>query len=93
MIPTRDHTEIRRWAAKHKAVPAENPPITFDGKPTMLHFLMEAARKGTPELKPISWEAFFAKFDLLGLALAYDEASPRFDLLRLQSSEKVSSLD
>ena len=93
MIPTRDHAEIRRWAARHDAVPAEVPPIKFDGKPTMLHFLMGAAKEGTPELHPISWESFFAEFDLLGLALAYDELTPRFDLVRIEQSHETSLLD
>ena len=91
MIPTRDHKEIRRWAAKHNAVPAESTPITFDSEPTMLHFLMGAAKEGTPELHPISWESFFAKFDLLRLALAYDEVTPQFDLVRIEQSPRVAS--
>ncbi len=93
MIPTRDHKEIRRWAAKHDAMPAESTPITFDSEPTMLHFLMGAAKEGTPELHPISWESFFAKFDLLGLALAYDEGTPRFDLVRIEPAQRAVALN
>ena len=84
MVPTRDHAEIRRWAARHNAMPAEIMPLVFDSLPARLHFLVGDAKIGTPELRPISWESFFAQFDLLGLAFAYDDHSPRFNLVRIE---------
>ena len=86
MTPTRDHKSIRSWADRHGAAPAEVMVHVFDSEPTMLYFLFGDARAGTPELRPISWEDFFARFDLLGLALAYDEETQRFDLVRLDKS-------
>ena len=88
MIPTRDHAEIRIWAARHNAVPAEIMPRAFDSQPAVLHFLTGDATKGTPELRPISWESFFAQFDLLGLSFTYDENTSRFDLVRVEQQAK-----
>ena len=90
MIPTRDHEQIRRWAARHNAVPAEIKPFLFDGQPAVLHFLIGKGNKGTAEIRPITWEMFFAQFDLLGLALAYDDNTPRFDLVRIEGARQDS---
>ena len=87
MIPTRDHNEIRLWAQKHNAVPAEVRLLKFDGEPSVLHFLMGAARSGTPELHPIQWADFFARFDLLGLAFAYDDRSSQFAIVHLDKNK------
>lgn len=82
MLPTQDHKTIRTWAGKHDAVPAEILPLIFDSVPAVLTFLV-GNRDGTPEIRPISWEAFFLQFDLLDLSLAYDNCSSRFDLVRV----------
>jgi len=84
MIPTRNHQEIRQWATRHHAVPAEVRIIKFDGEPAVLYFLMGEARKGTPELRPIDWEDFFARFDLLNLAFAYADDSSQFAIVRIE---------
>jgi len=86
MIPTRDHAEIRRWAAAHDAVPAEIVPLKFDGEPTILHFLFGDARVGTPELRPITWEDFFARFDVMELSLAFDDDSGDFHIVRVEKA-------
>jgi len=39
---------------------------------------------GTPDIRPIVWGNFFARFDLLGLALAYDD-SPDFQILQIEA--------
>lgn len=79
--PTSNHAEIWQWAARHQASPAEISPGKFDGEPSILHFLFgELRAKGTAELHPISWDDFFARFDLMGLTLVYDE-TPMFELL------------
>ncbi len=69
---TKDHDEIFAWAMEHDAVPAEVRRPTFDHQPTALRFLSGEAKSGTPELCPISWEDFFARFDLMRLAVVFD---------------------
>ena len=79
--PTCDHDEIFLWAQRHSAVPAEVVPRKFDGEPSLLYFLFGRERAGTPEIRPISWEDFFARFDLMELLIVYDD-SPYFELLQ-----------
>ena len=87
MLPTRDHQAIRQWAARTGAVPAEVKPRKFDGEPSILYFLFgSAAKNGTPEIRPISWEDFFARFDLLDLSMVYDQTSSQFEIVRLEKS-------
>ncbi len=71
--PITDHDEIRQWAVSCKAVPAEVSPDQHDGKSPILQFMFLDGSLNRPELTPISWEDFFAKFDLLGFALAYED--------------------
>lgn len=54
MVPTQNHKIIRHWATTHDAVPAEMPPLKFDGEPAVLTFLLGNAKVGTPEIRPIS---------------------------------------
>lgn len=82
--PTSDHGEIFAWASRHDAVPAEVIPRVFDSEPAILHFLFGKAKAGLPEIKPISWESFFAQFDLLGLVMVFDD-SPTFEILQDES--------
>lgn len=84
MTPTQDHKTIRHWALTRDAAPAEIFPLKFDGQPAVLTFLMGDARRGTPEIHPISWESFFAQFDLLDLSFTFDDKSIRFDLVRVE---------
>ncbi len=86
MKPTRDHAKIRNWARRHDAAPAEIKPFVFDGEPSILYFLFGASKAGTDEIRPISWEDFFAKFDLLELAMAWDEDQPIFELFKVGKS-------
>lgn len=85
MLPTRDHDVVRRWATTHNALPAEITPFLFDSEPAILTFLL-GNREGTPEIHLISWESFFAQFDLLGLSFAFDHRSSQFDLVRVEGS-------
>ena len=86
MPVTNDHDIIQHWAKRFGAVPAERKVFTFDSEPALLHFLFGAAKAGTPELRPITWEDFFARFDLLGLSVALDNESPDFDIVRVATS-------
>ena len=70
--PITDHDEIRRWATSVDAVPVEVIGGFHDGEPAILRFTFGTASEAEPTLRPISWESFFAQFDLLGLALAFD---------------------
>ena len=65
---------------RHAAVPAEVKLFKFDGEPSVLYILFGDARGGTPEIRPISWEDFFARFDLLGLSIVFDE-SPYYQFI------------
>ena len=79
--PTCDHDIVVAWAQHHQAVPAEvatNGPYAIG--PT-LSFLFSRVSQHPSHLRPISWEAFFAVFDLFDLAFAFEKdpgASSRF---------------
>ena len=91
MIPTRDHKQIRAWAARHGAVPAEADRMVHDGQPTILHFLFgDAAITGTPDLKPISWEQFFAHFDVLDLSMAWHDDTGFFEIVRVEKPQPAA---
>jgi hypothetical protein len=81
--PTSDHEEIRLWATMTKARPAEVSPRVFDGQPAVLRFLFDKAPKDETDMHPISWESFFAMFDLMGLALVYDR-NGSYELLKVE---------
>lgn len=42
-----------------------------------------------PEIYPISWESFFAQFDLMGLSVAFDEKTARFDIVRVEKGSEA----
>ena len=83
--PTTDHTEIRHWAQKHNAVPVEVLPDHIDSEPATLRLVLTAQAK-SPELKQISWDEFFIKFDELGLTFVYDNGSTGYnEILQVES--------
>ena len=82
--PTTDHEEIRAWAAARDAVPAERNPLKFDGQPALLMFLFGGHRDGMEEVEEISWEQFFALFDLMGLSMVYDGKN-EYELLQIEA--------
>ena len=81
--PTTDHREIRLWAQGCQATPVEVHTRIHDGEPAQLRFIFgELARAATEEeLRPISWEQFFAMFDVLELAMVYDQGR-QYELLQ-----------
>ncbi len=88
--PTNDHQEIRSWAAVQGAVPMQVATKVFDGEPTKLGFFFANGVQIDPEFKPVTWETFFALFDLMNLAFVYDEAKPdSYELL--QSNAKLQA--
>ena len=88
---TRDHQMIQLWALQHDAVPAEVRQPVFDGQPSALRFLSGAAKKGTPELCPISWESFFARFDLMGLAVVFDRGRSEYEFVPAETTRNRPS--
>ncbi len=85
--PTSDHAEIRRWAEIFHATPAEVRPFVFDSMPSVMRFLSgEAGATGTAELRPITWNSFLARFDLLRLVMLYDDEEPTFTILQDEGS-------
>lgn len=71
---TQDHEEIRRWAEKRGAVPAEVARTHHDSEPGILRFCFPESRgKNNANLTEISWDDFFEKFDESNLQLVYQE--------------------
>lgn len=76
MPPTRritDHAEIRQWAALCRAVPAQVSAGERDSRLPALRFMFLDGSPNQPQLIPISWEDFLAKFDSLGLVLLCED--------------------
>ena len=91
MVPTRDHDAIRLWAVRTDSAPAEIKPLKFDGEPSMLTFLSGDAKRGTEEMPAITWEDFFARFDLMELSMAFDVASGQFLLVKVEKSSSATA--
>lgn len=71
---TQDHEEIRNWAEKRGAVPAEVASTHRRDEPGILRFSFPRARgKNNDSLTEISWDDFFEKFDENNLELVYQE--------------------
>lgn len=87
--PTTAHDEIRRWAEVHHAVPCEILPHVFNGEPAILRLTFGTVPKEAEELRLITWDNFFALFDVLGLVFLYEPDRPEYALLRLE--EKTAS--
>ena len=80
--PTRDHGVILQWAVERGAVPVEVNVRVHDGDPAALAFVFLHGRGVPDEFRAISWESFFAQFDVLELALVYDDRRPMYELLQ-----------
>ena len=71
---TQDHEEIRDWAEKRSAVPAEVSSTHRSDEPGVLRFCFPKAKgKNDQSLSEISWDEFFDKFDSNNLELVYQE--------------------
>ncbi len=90
--PTTDHTEIRHWAEKHHAVPTEILPQHLNHEPTVLRFMFPQMAADRLDIRVLSWEEFFAKFDLLGLSFVYESNSGGYnELLQIDSKNPYRS--
>ena len=67
---TTDHGTIRHWAEKRGAVPATVKTTEKKGEPGILRLDFEPRDEA---LAPISWDAFFEKFDHEHLAFLYQD--------------------
>jgi hypothetical protein len=91
---TRNHDEIRKWAESRGAVPCEVAGTERKGQPGILRFEFPQARNRNDEnLREISWDSFFRKFDENNLELLYQEqtaegAKSNFNKLIHPESEK-----
>ena len=72
MEPTKDHKTIRNWARTRRAIPASTRGYA-DGVPAVLSFIIPGANWHNRNLDAVTWEDFFAKFDLLDLAFVFQE--------------------
>jgi hypothetical protein len=71
---TQDHDEIRRWAEARGAVPAEVASTHRKNEPGILRFEFPKAPHHKDEnLRQISWDEFFKKFNENNLELVYQE--------------------
>lgn len=72
--PTTNHQVIRYWAKLRGAHPAERLPGFVDSEQPILTFVFHRTAEEQGRVIPLSWEDFFARFDLLDLAfMAEDE--------------------
>ena len=82
--PTTNHQEIQSWAHARNALPAEVLPRKYDGEPAMLRFVFGHLPVEAEMFEHITWENFFALFDLMGLSLVYDGESS-YELLQIEA--------
>lgn len=93
---TRDHNEIRRWAEKRGAIPAEVTGTERNGETGILRFeFPKAPNHNDSKLNEISWDDFFEKFDERGLELVYQDvtaegAESNFNKLVCPENDKAS---
>jgi len=67
---TRDHQTIRAWAEARGAKPAH---VTETGSKDDAGILRLDFEPADETLEPISWDAFFEKFDEAGLSFLYQD--------------------
>ena len=83
LVPTREHWRIERWAHMHGALPAQLQRLKVDGEPAILTFVFGELLTHYAEIVPITWESFFAQFDLMKLSMAFDEETSRFEIVKV----------
>ena len=73
---TQDHEEIKAWAARRGALPAEVASTETAGEVGILRIMFpKAPGHNDSALKEIEWDDFFGKFDAAGLSLVYQEVT------------------
>ena len=81
-FPTRVHWRIQVWALEQGAVPAQVRRLKLDGEPATLTFLFGEAKAAIPDVYPISWDSFFAQFDLQELSMSFDDKAQEFAIVK-----------
>ena len=71
---TTDHDEIRKWAEERGGKPVSIERTARKGEKAGLLRIDFPGGATDPPLEPISWEAFFQKFDDAELAMVYQDA-------------------
>lgn len=72
---TRNHDEIRKWAQEHGAIPCEVAGMDRNGDASVLRFEFSNAPNRSGNVKEVSWDEFFTKFDQNNLQLLYQDQS------------------
>lgn len=70
---TSDHDEIRNWVEAHGGQPATIADTARGKEKAGLLRIDLPGGAGNPPLEPISWEAFFDKFDKENLVFLYQD--------------------
>jgi len=70
---TKDHDEIMRWVKERGGSPATIDGTPKGGEDAGLLRVDFPGGASNPPLKPISWDAFFEKFDAEGLVMLYQD--------------------
>jgi hypothetical protein len=87
-----DHDEIRRWVEERKGRPATIADTAKKNEEAGLLRIDFPGGATNPPLEPISWEAFFEKFDEANLALIVkdeSEGGPKSYFCKFVSRESV----
>ncbi|MBI4492107.1 MAG: hypothetical protein HY690_04880, partial [Chloroflexi bacterium] len=79
---TTDHEEIRRWAEERGGRPAHVGGTGTDEDPGLLRIEFPGYGTERERLEPISWEAFFRKFDEKGLVFSFQERTREGEISR-----------
>ena len=85
--PTTNHVEIHAWAESRSIVPVEMLPHQVDHEPSVLRLMFAVHATERRDLRLITWEEFFVRFDLLGLTFVYDTDTSGYNAL-LQIDDK-----
>mgnify|MGYP001057978884 CR=1 FL=1 len=78
---TTDHQTIMKWTAERGGIPSAVRD-TGDGDPGVLRIDFPGYGVGEEQLKHISWEEFFEKFEDKDLAFLYQETTKSGDISR-----------
>ena len=82
--PTTNHSEIKTWAESLGVVPVNIEPNRIDSEPACMSLLHKMTVQETSFVKEMSWPDFFARFDELGLAVAYDDSTVFNEILQIE---------
>lgn len=86
---TTDHAEIRRWAERHKGVPAAVEATHENNDVGIIRIMFpKAPHSEHGALVEISWEEFFAEFEQKKLALLYEPDSMFSKLISRDGAKK-----